>query len=270
VLKAHQAQAGEGVRIEPRAPAIVPYELAGAEDEGTLSELHDSLRLDPAAAAAERTAERILAEAKAQREALLSGLQDEARQAREGMERELATLQEAAELELVEQRAQVVEGLRAELDAQYRERYVAALTQLEQAAADLAEKQATYLKEIEQPAFGLVLSIARQLLASELSHSPEVLGRLIAAALQLLQPQHSAVVAVSPAAFHLLTADDLLGGVLAARGMSLEHIELTINPALNADQFELQAGAARVSYDLSAKTAELIERLTQRSGAPPA
>jgi hypothetical protein len=258
------------VRIEPRA-TVVHYELASEEEPpGTLGELHESLGRDPQAAAAERTAERILAEARAQRESILAGLQTEAKQARESMEQELATLQQAAELELVEQRAQLVESLRAELDAQYRQRYGAALTQLEQAAAQLAQRQAEYVKEIEQPALELVLAIARQLLAGELAHSPQALARLIAEALALLQPQQSASLLLSPQTLELLTADGLLGAVLAERGMSLERVALEPSPALRDDQFELRAGASRISFDLTAKAAELAEQLTRRAAAEAA
>jgi flagellar biosynthesis/type III secretory pathway protein FliH len=266
VLKAGEAQPGASVRIEPRAH-VDRYELAGEGEPETLSELHDSLRLDPEAATAQRTAERILAEARAQRESMLANLDVEARQAREGMERELAMLQEAAELELVEQRVQLQDNLRAELDREYQARYGAALAQLEQAAAQLAQCQAEYLKEIEAPALELVLAIARQLLAGELAHSPQVLARLIAEGLQLLQPQQTVQVALCPDTLELLTHDELLGSVLRERGLALERVELSGNPALAPDQFVLQAGAARVSFDLNAKAAELVAQLTQRAAA---
>jgi flagellar biosynthesis/type III secretory pathway protein FliH len=267
IVKAGYAQAGMSVLIEPRPPVIDRYELASEEDPETLSAMHASLRLDPEAVAAQRTADRILAEAKAQRESILASTAAEAKQAREGMERELALLQQAAELELVEQRVQLQDSLRAELEAQYQARYSQALDQLGQAATQLARQQAQYIQQLEAPALELVLAIARQLLAGEPSCGAQYIARLISEALRLLQPRQAVQLALHPATLAQLQADDLLAPVLAHHNLALEQVELIGNGQLRPDQFELQAGAARVSYDLSARLEDLLTQVASRARA---
>ncbi len=88
---------------------------------------------------------------------------------------------------------------RSLLEAEYRERYLAAVTALEDAAAELRTGQEAYLAQLERPAFELVLAIARQLLGSELSRAPRFIGRMIAEAFLLLKPEQVAAVAVHPA-----------------------------------------------------------------------
>lgn len=264
ILKVGQANPSPVVQLDPRPVAVPRHPTPQPASEG-LSELHDSLRFDPVAAAAERTADIILSEAKAQRDSLLDNATREAQEARERMERELAAMQEAAELELAEQRAQLVDELRRELEAQYASRYLSALTQLESAAAHLREQTQAMLKTLEIPALNLVLHIAHQLLGVELSQQPAILTGLIARAFASLQPQPSAVLELHPQVLDQLTRDSLLADSLASSGFRLEQIELRSNPALRHDQFELQAGMARISFDFTAQAWQLIAEVEKQA-----
>jgi flagellar biosynthesis/type III secretory pathway protein FliH len=104
------------------------------------------------------------------------------------------------------------------------------------------------------------------LLAGEPSCGAQYIARLIGEALQLLQPRQAVQLALNPATLAQLQADDLLAPVLAQHSLALEQVELVSNGSLRPDQFELQAGAARVSYDLSARLAELLQQVASRAG----
>jgi flagellar biosynthesis/type III secretory pathway protein FliH len=263
------ARPAGSVTIEPRPPLTLGAPPDGDLDGGGLQGLHDSLGQDTdhPSAVAERAADRILAEARAHRESLLNSAAEEAQAAKAQMERELAAMQEAAELELAEQRVALVDGLRREIEQEFSGRYGAALEQLERAAGALAEQQARYVAEIEQPALQLVLCIARQLLGGELSRSPEFLARLIGDALTQLRPQPAAQVSLNPATLELLLRDELLASVLRTRGINLDQVELQAASNLRPDQFELHAGMALISFDLQQKAAELTAALEERAAS---
>jgi flagellar biosynthesis/type III secretory pathway protein FliH len=216
---------------------------------------------------AQSAAEAIVAQAQDEAETILAGARAEAERLQEAARERSATETAAARAELAAQRAALAREVRAELETEYRQRYLAAVSALEGAAAELREKQEAYLRQIEQPALELVLAIARQLLGDELSQSPAFIARLIAQAFSLLKPQQVASAAVHPATFERLLADDLFASALAAAGVQPQRVELEIDELLDPDQFVLRVAGVSVEYDLGAGLAEMAAHLRERSAS---
>ena len=153
------------------------------------------------------------------------------------------------------------------MEKQYLERYGAALRALETAGAELRTRQDDYLKDIEQPAFSLVLAVARQVLGAELARPQAYVGPLIARAFSLLKPEQVVVVALHPATFNAVTSDPTLLSALPAAGISVKRVELTIDESLKPDQFSARINGVSIDFDLSASLAKVLAHLEERAAA---
>lgn len=268
VVKAGQAQEQETVVVSARLPQLAPMD---SEDQASAEFLQDEdfdnaapFARSPEVAEAQTRAQEIISAATAQARQTLSTAQAQASQALSSGKSQSAALLEAAEQDIAARKNSLEREIRAELEAEYRERYLAAVTALEGAAADLRGQQDEYLAQLERPAFELVLAIARQLLGGELARAPQFIGRMIAQAFVLLKPEHVALVAVHPVTFQQLVMDDMLHDALKQAGIKPERVELEIEETLRPDQFSLRVSGMRLDYDLSATLDELLAHLAQR------
>lgn len=210
-------------------------------------------------------AERIRSEAEQMASEIAQQARAAAERQRAQTEDELAELMETTLRELETQRENIERETRTKLEQEYRDRYRQAVAALEAAAAGLGTHRDAYLAEIEQPAFNLVLAIARQLLGAELTRSPRFIAEMIKEAYKLLRPENVVQVALHPATFHLLSEDALLTGVLREAGIAVDRVELTIDETLKPAAFTARLGGVCVDYDLDTAIAELAEHLAQRA-----
>jgi len=170
-------------------------------------------------------------------------------------------------VDLESQRETLEREARERVEAEYRERYLAAVTALEAAAAELRNEHEEYLKQIEPPAQRLVLAIARQLLGAELSRSPEFVAGLIARAFQLMKPQQVVHVALDVETHRRLEEDELLTGTLRRAGIKSELVEIKADEALAPGQFTAEVAGMSVDYDLDEVIAELTTQIEQRAAS---
>lgn len=269
VLKAGQAQAGDAIILNAR---LLPrLDAAGYIDDADTEELEPGYGVTglgedtPEIFEAKSQAQEILDLASAQANRIISAAEDEGSQILADAQEQAAALIQSTTTELDAKRAEMERSLHQQLSAQYSQRYLAAVTALEAAAQDLRAKQEEYLEQIEQPAFQLVLAIAKQLIGGELNRAPELLGAMVAQAFHLLKPEQVALVAVHPQTFECLAMDEMLNSALNQAGIKPERVELEIDETLRPDQFSLRLGGMRLDYDLSAAIAEMIEHLEERS-----
>lgn len=269
VVKAGQAQAQQAVVLSARMPQLGPAGNGLGPDDEYFGDAGCAAAgqsaLDPEAAQAQSQAQEILALASIQARQELHAAQLEAGRLLAEAQAQCQTMLATAEADIAGRRERLEHETRAQLEAEYSARYLAAMLALEGAAADLRAQQEAYLAQLERPAFELVLAIARQLLGSELSRSPQFIGCMIARAFQLLQPEQVAIVAVNPLVFQQLAADGMLHQALSRAGIKPERIELEIDETLRPDQFSLRVSGMHLDYDLSSALEEMLAHLSQRA-----
>ena len=260
ILKRERTKKGDEFMVA--AQQVASTELSG--DVGSLTaqlEGEAGLPEDP------DQAEQLLVKAEQQAQSIAGRAEEEAQQLRRQADEETRQLREAAAAELAQKR-RVMEGeIRRELETQYGERYSAAVTALEAAAADLRERQEQYLAQIEQPALSLVLAIGRQLLGAELSRSPEFIAGLIARAFQLMKPQQVVYVALDAEIHRRLEEDELLTGALRRAGIKPELVAITADEALAPGQFTAEVGGMSVDYNLDEVITELTAQIEKRAAS---
>lgn len=272
VLKAGQAQAGDAVVLSARLLARLDTEDYADGDNATdIARGFGSpgqVEEDPELYEAKSQAQQIVDLALGQAHQTLSTAQAQARQTISDAQAQAAALIQSTQEELDAKREALEDSVRQQLCTEYSERYVAAVTALEAAASELYAKQAEYLGQIEQPAFQLVLAIARQLIGGELSRAPEFIGAMIAQAFHLLKPEQVAVVSVNPQTFQLLVVDEMLNVALSQAGIMSERVELAIDETLVPGQFSMRINGMHLDYDLQAAIDQMIEHLELRSLQP--
>jgi flagellar biosynthesis/type III secretory pathway protein FliH len=214
---------------------------------------------------AQSAAEQIKAEAQQQAAELVAQAAQAAEALRNQAEEEAAQLLQAAEDSVAQREAQLEQRIRQQLAQEFQERYLKSLQALEGAAADLDKRQEEYLEAIEQPAFELVLAVARQVLGRELADPAGSLPALIAQAFQLLRPQQPLQVFVSPATFQSLAESELFADALARGGVRPERIELEIDSALGEGQFRAESAGSYIACDLPALMEELSAHLRRQA-----
>jgi len=260
ILKRERTRKGDEFTVA--AQQVAPAELNG--DVGP-----PAAQLEGEAGSGENPdqAEQLLVKAEQQAQSIAGRAEADAQKLRRQADEEARQLREAAAAELAQKR-RVMEGeIRRELETQYGERYSAAVTALEAAAADLRQRQEQYLDQIEQPALNLVLAIARQLLGAELSRSPEFVAGLIARAFQLMKPQQVVHVALDVETHRRLEEDELLTGTLRRAGIKSELVEIKADEALAPGQFTAEVAGMSVDYDLDEVIAELTTQIEQRAAS---
>ena len=218
---------------------------------------------------AQSAAARIKAEAEEHAAELIAQAAEAAEALKSKAEVDAARKLESAESAIAQREEQLRQQIRSELNKEYQERYLKALQALEGAAAEIAAHQAEYLAAIEQPAFELVLAIARQALGRELADAQRSLPALIARAFQLLQPQQPLTVFVGPAAFQQLSDSALFADALTQAGVRPERIELEIDSALGEGQFRAESGGSSVVCDLPALLDEITGHLSSQARLEP-
>ncbi|MBN2081984.1 hypothetical protein JW859_07235 [bacterium] len=274
ILKSDQTKEGERIVVNARQ-LVETFRVPGPDDEDLPGEpaLSDDAPADDEeyllpSDRAKNEAERIVGEAEQMAQDIAAQAEAEATKKIEETEAEVEQLISQTMRELESQREVLEREARERAEAEYRERYLAAVTALEGAAAQLRREHEEYLKQIEQPAQRLVLAIARQLLGRELSQSPEFVAALIARACQLIKPDQVVTVDVHPATFMLLSEDDLLSDALRAAGIKPALVDLALDEALEPSQFKAHLAGLSIDYDLPEILAELITELEERFGQP--
>lgn len=266
ILKGEQAKQGDKIVVAARQ--LAARRAATADDQplqrpaqppadGGASETG----VDPALSEAER----IVADAEQMAQEIAQQAEHEASRKREELESEIEQLIDSTTRELETQRESIERETRQRVEAEYRERYLAAITVLEQAAADLRTQRERYLDEIEQPAFQLVLAVARQLLMREPSRSPEFIAALIGRALAILRPDRPVTVSLAPEVFALLSDDSMLVEALSSGGVEPAQVELAGSPDLQPGQFRARCDGSVVEYDLTTAVDELIQQLEDQA-----
>jgi len=275
ILKSDQTKEGEQIVVNARQ-LVETFHLPGPDDEELPAEQASEVADETAddedymlpSDKAKSEAERIVGEAEQMAQEIASQAEAEASKKIEATEVEVEQLISMTMRDLESQRETLEREARERVEAEYRERYLAAVTALEAAAAELRNEHEEYLKQIEPPAQRLVLAIARQLLGRELSRSPEFVAALIARACQLIKPDQVVTVDVHPATFMLLSEDELLGDALREAGIKPRLVDLSIDEALEPGQFRAHLAGLSIDYDLSEVLAELISELEERFSQP--
>jgi hypothetical protein len=268
VVKAGQAQEQETVVVSARMPQLShadereQYDAELSLDEGF--DLERQYADEPEITEAQARAQEILSLAATQARQALSAAQAEASETLAAAAAQRAEMLDTAAAEIANRQDRMERETRSHLEAEFSERYLAAMTALEGAAADLRARQEEYLALIERPAFEMVLAIARQLLGAELSRAPQFIGQLIAQAFMMLKPEQVALVAVHPLTFQNLIMDDMLHDALNHAGIKPERVELEIDETLRPEQFSLRVSGMRLDYDLSSAIDEMLAHLSER------
>ena len=276
IVKRGQAKKGEEYVVAARSvepgdePAPGAQSAASLMAEGAAAyESAEDLIEELPSDRARSKAEQITAEAKRLAREIVTQAQAEAQQFKTEADGDADRLKAETERELEARRQGLEREVRQQLDQEYRERFLAAVTALEAAATDLRECQERYLAEIELPALKLVLAVARQLLGAELSRSPEFIAELIGRACSLLQPEHVVTVAVHPTVFAMLEDNNVVTEALRGAGVSPERVKLEADESLARDKFAARVGGMSVDYDLDAAIDELVAKLEQRTEPTP-
>lgn len=210
-------------------------------------------------------AERIVADAEQMAQEIAAEAENKATKKREETENELEQLIELTTRELETQRETIEREIRQRLEAEYRERYLAAVSALEKAAADLRANHTQYLESIEEPALKLVLAVARQLLGQEISQSPEAIAKLIVRAVGLLKPEHVVTVYLHADSHQRLANDSVLAEALRQSGIRTQLVELAVDDALMPDQFSARIEGTSIDYNMSAAVDELAQQLAEQA-----
>ena len=98
---------------------------------------------------------------------------------REGGERAAARSSARERIAVAAERERLSTEVRAEIEKKYHTRYQGAVKALEGAAQELKTRQDDYLTSLGQPAFELILGLARHLLRHEFDQHPELLAGMI-------------------------------------------------------------------------------------------
>jgi flagellar biosynthesis/type III secretory pathway protein FliH len=272
ILKGEQAKQGDQVVVAARQLSQRQFDSGHDAQSGRPSEQPSA---NPGAseqhsAEARSAAEQIVADAEQMAQEIAEQAKQEASRKREEIESEIEQLIDSTTRELETQRESIERETRQRVEAEYRERYLAAITALEQAAADLRTRREAYLEEIEQPAFQLVLEVARQLLLREPSRTPAFVAALITRALAILKPEQLVTVSLNPDVLRTLSEDKTLSGALSAAGLSPSQVELAGDSSLQPGQFRARCDGSAVDYDLATAIAELIRQLEHQAELPAA
>jgi flagellar biosynthesis/type III secretory pathway protein FliH len=295
IFKGSRATQGEAVQVEARLlelkRQLAPpggeegldeeFQPGGIVDESVLegesgADQADALRQEATRARTEQAeahqkqhaqseAERILEEAEQMATDIAGQAQQEASEIKERTVEEVEQLKRQAQEEIDARKARLEQEVRAELTAEYKQRFAAAVQSLEGLASTLQRQQADYLKSIEQPAFELVCELSRELLGAEISNAERVLPQLIARAFRLLRPERALTVYISPAVFQQLGESDLFASALSEQGLRLEKVELEIDESLSDGQFRAETAGSYVACDLPATVGEVIDELKLRA-----
>lgn len=294
IFKGNKATQGEAVQVEARLLELKrqlsplggdegeeDFEPGGIVDESVLggesgSDQADALRQEATRARTEQAethkkqyaqseAERILEEAEEMATDIAGQAQQQASEIKERTVEEVEQLKRQAQEEIDARKARLEQEVRAELTAEYKQRFAAAVQSLEGLASALQRQQADYLKSIEQPAFELVCELSRELLGTEIGNAGRVLPPLIARAFHLLRPERALTVYISPAVFQQLGESNLFASALSEQGLRLDKVELEIDESLADGQFRAESAGSYVACDLPATVNEVIDELKLRA-----